>query len=578
MSETNLLQHESPMHKLETNSSVLFQEDVGPVQEQRIEIAPETQITIEENGFVLFHEEEKVPDEKQPLKGDSNNVNCSLEQELPVRVSNANYHTFSTFKWITPLSEMKLTRSNVNMNQNIMVLPKKAQFNLFEAFSQFPPCPDVLQAYVCDYLQKEDLTKLKHISSGAKFFIEKKHRVLSVFRDPKHLGRLRTYDDLTPRQKLKLEFMKFNDRPVYQRGAIVIVCVVLSPLILVWHTVKNSPYLCELWIRSCVIPPLQVMRFILQKLLDHVVNPLFKFLIYMIDAICKTCAWILQQVAQQLCRLVITPTCNAMIWLANALNTYLLQPAAKILVSTGNFVANKVLSPCAEGFCWLLKKIAQYTQKLCVWFFETIVVPVVKGIEWVAQKILATLWFLIQKLCQALQWLFERVISPCCTKVIYPFLILPLAKALKWVFLGIFYYLPLGIARFVFKPLFQALCWIWNRAAFPALQWTYTVLEGICVGFATKIFVPLAQGLFNWVIMPMLRGIALLGDVVLNSVLKPAGHAIAAVAEGVVEYGIKPACRIVSVASQATYDYVLRPAGLFISSLSSFFGSLFGSK
>src|SRR5687767_4291412 len=81
--------------------------------------------------------------------------------------------------------------------------------------------PDVLEALICDDLDSQSLHAMKLTSKGTKLFVRDKHRRLSVLRDPNHLGVQRAEEKLTPLEKLELQFIKFNDRPVWQRVAIV---------------------------------------------------------------------------------------------------------------------------------------------------------------------------------------------------------------------------------------------------------------------------------------------------------------------------------------------------------------------
>lgn len=75
-------------------------------------------------------------------------------------------------------------------------------------------------------IEKDDLLKMKHVSKKSKYFIMNSHEKVSKFR--RRLGTFKDYRDLEPIQKLKLEFMKFNDRPIYQRIGLGTAAVLVS--------------------------------------------------------------------------------------------------------------------------------------------------------------------------------------------------------------------------------------------------------------------------------------------------------------------------------------------------------------
>ena len=68
--------------------------------------------------------------------------------------------------------------------------------------------------------------------------MQRRHRRLSRFRNPKHLGKLTTFADLNAYQRLDLKLMRFYDRPVWQRVLIGTACVPLVPFVLLWHSPK----------------------------------------------------------------------------------------------------------------------------------------------------------------------------------------------------------------------------------------------------------------------------------------------------------------------------------------------------
>lgn len=412
----------------------------------------------------------------------------------------------------------------------IMILPPKQQLNFFEHYPRVTAAPDVLQAYICDHLDKRSLANLKQITTGAKFFVEKKHRKLSIYRDPKHLGRIRTYEDLSALQKLQLEFIKFYDRPKYQRCLIVVGCVLLSPVILVWH----SPKMVKAGFNYIIYP--------------YFILPCFKALFYIGD---KIITYIIQPAIESivwLCKsfntYIIRPVLNGTVCLCKLINSYIIQPAIKAISCFCNAVNVHIIQP---GIAQSIKI------KDCI--YETILIPIAVAIKWIGNAIWNCTTYCVNCVGAAIGWIGDNIVSPVFHKVVYPYILVPIGKIIKFVLRTIFISIPCFVWKYFFYPICKGIQWIFVRCVFPTCKWIYVILKGICVGFATKVFSPVLSGAYNYILAPM-------------------GRCVSNLCNLSVEYVIKPSFNFISICSQAVYEYVLCPVGLLISSI----GNLFTSK
>ena len=78
-----------------------------------------------------------------------------------------------------------------------------AQLNFSSNVPALYPMADVLQAYVCDHLTRDELNRVRQMSKGSMRFVEKKHLLLSSYRDPQHLGSFRKDLEGNPRALLR---------------------------------------------------------------------------------------------------------------------------------------------------------------------------------------------------------------------------------------------------------------------------------------------------------------------------------------------------------------------------------------
>lgn len=340
--------------------------------------------------------------------------------------------------------------------------------------------PDVLQAYVFDHLKRSDLEALKLVSKGCKHFVEKKHRRLSIFRDPKHLGVTREQKDLQPHERLAFEFIKFQDRPIYQRIGIIIVCTLLSPVILVYH----SPKIIKATYRHVICPIGRKIARLAEILFDAIVVPIARFTY-----------------------------------------DYVLAPIGRGIKKVMRFIGDNILSPLFRAveavaraiFITLPTKIYQIlsplgglTRKALKFVGEHILLPI---IEHIVIPILVNLW-------KGSVWIIDNVATPLASRlwkvIVFTFdnAVIPVAKIVKVIAKGLLVTFPYKIYINIIDPLAQGFLKV------------ATIAYDLILEPLGRLIYHIASAIINYVILPATEVITFSAKVLYNNVLEPVGLAV----------------------------------------------------
>jgi hypothetical protein len=314
--------------------------------------------------------------------------------------------------------------------------------------------PDVLQALVCDYLDRPALRNLQHCSRGAHFFVQRRHRRLSRFRNPKHLGRLTTFESLDAYQRLDLKLMRFYDRPLWQRILIGIGCVPLVPFVLAWHSPKAIRFV---W-RKAVVPGGRCIH-------RRILTPTSRGLTYaatnwvarptvaatkwthrtFVRPIVRAVAW----TARTAYRTVLVPAAKAVDYTARTAYRSLLVPAAKGADYTARSTYRKILTPIGHGFTWTVR--ATYAHVLS---------PIGRGGKHAAVA-------LRERAVGTGRFVSQRMVRPMA-RGFWDWLVVPAIERLVW-FMKLQWrllcWLDRQLTRWVLAPLARALRFLWSRVS-----------------------------------------------------------------------------------------------------------------
>ncbi len=347
--------------------------------------------------------------------------------------------------------------------------PPKAPLNFFDRYWPLQ-CPETIQAYILDFLDRDDLLQLKMISTGAQFFIIHKHMELSKAR--RLLKTFKTYKDLEPIQKLKLEFMKFNDRPVLHRIGITSGCIVLSPIILLYYSpaiiyftykraVKPTIKFCY---KNTVCPAYRFIKGVIKWICKNIIRPIF-------TCIGKCCVWIDMK--------IITPIIKAIIRFCKWINSSIIQPSINAGKKLRHFIYVNIMVPIGKAISYLLKKLWKGT----VFVYDEFVYPC----------ILVPIGQIIKFICKAVKFILKVIFH----KILWNLILVPLYKGSKLVFV---------------------------EAIMPVSRWIFVVLKGICVDIAlNKLIIPAYKNIVAPVGRVCYNAIAFIG----TNIVIPVGNVVA---------------------------------------------------
>ncbi len=261
-----------------------------------------------------------------------------------------------------------------------------------------PNVPPAIDALICEYLldDQKALASLMQTSKGAKQFIKNELPKHSRLTRERYLGRM--WDDLTPLQKLELEFLKFNDRPVWQRVAIVGLCLICSPLILIYHSPKIAKQLYASIIRPLgqkilestgkvfnrlvlpaarftyqhlLLPLLETIEEIATAIFVAIPKALYKQVLKPIAIGSRNVAvWSYENIALPIGRVVSTVAKGVFIKFPLKIYTHILVPVGEQIGKGCNFAYSQILSPIGNGI-----------HRFAMLFFKQVLVPLKLAID-----------------------------------------------------------------------------------------------------------------------------------------------------------------------------------------------------
>lgn len=375
------------------------------------------------------------------------------------------------------------------------------------------PLHDDVAAYAFSFLAKEDRKNLASVNKRNREFIQTKY--------PKYDRTVPKYKELTTLQKLELEFIKFQDRPVWERVCIVALCVVLSPAILIYH----SPTLLKKFCITVIDPCARIIGTHLEaaaiKIYNKVLAPLGE------------CAY----------DYALVPFANALRKIAIVTYDYLLTPLGNAIYEVAKFIF--VTFPI-HLYQWVLDPLARGVYHLFMLTDEYILTPLARVIESVFTG------GVVRMLCA----LYTHVLEPAgralgeCLNSLYDRLLLPLANVISVVAEGLFVTFPTKV---------------WNHVIDPAINLT---LDYVIIPLATKTWEALTL-LFHYVLSPVGQAIGRFFSFSYEVILTPMGQLIQKVASAIFNELIVPLAYRIQLGAEILYTAVLAPLGTLIVSLPS---------
>ncbi len=446
------------------------------------------------------------------------------------------------------------------------------------------PLHDTTAAYTFSFLEKDAIDRLAEVSKRDRKFIKTEY--------PKYDRAAPKYKPLTPLQKLELEFIKFQDRPVWQRIGIVVVCTVFSPVIFAYH----SPKLVDKFYVSIIVPCAQsVARNVeaaAMKVYTYALAPLGRFtrdyvLVPSARAIRKIATLTYDRVLVPLAKTIQEAAEFIFVTFPNYLYQSVLLPSARAIREIAILTYNHVLAP-------LGRTISDIAQFVFVTFpthlYQSVLKPVVLGV-WNHLIVPVT------------DWIWNSIAIPVATQIrklatfLFDQVVVPVAKVIRAILKGICVTLPSKIYAHILAPtgrtIGRALHFTYEKILTPIgqaiqriasivfNQFVLVILKGVCVTFPTKIYAH--------ILAPTGRAIGRAFKFTYEKILTPIGQVIQKVASTIFNrfvlvilkgvcvtfpakiyaHILAPIGRSIKAALDITYEKVLTPIGQTIQQIAS---------
>ncbi len=411
------------------------------------------------------------------------------------------------------------------------------------------PLHDDVAAYAFSYLDKEDRKNLACVNKRNREFITTKY--------PKYDRTAPKYKELTTLQKLELEFIKFQDRPVWERVCIVALCVLLSPAILAYH----SPSLLEKFYIAVIDPCARSLASHLEAIAitiyDYALTPLGHFTY---DYVLVPFAQAVRKIAVVTYDYVLTPLGNAIYEIAKF-----------IFVTFPTHLYESVLHP-----------LASKTWDILILANEHILTPLARAVQ----------SLFTGGLVRLLHALYTNVLEPTGRvlweglNLLYDHLLVPLANFVSVIAQGVFITFPTKAWNHVIGPAmdwtldwivvplatkaWEAMTLLFHHVVVPIAELLGVILEGVCITFPSKIYVH--------ILSPIGGAIGRLLIVTYEVILTPLGQMIQKVALAIFNELLIPMGYGIQFGAEILYTNVLSPVGMLIMSLPSLVGYAFSGK
>jgi hypothetical protein len=441
------------------------------------------------------------------------------------------------------------------------------QFALGSQWGRRLEMPDVLQALVCDYLTRDDLRSLKHVSRGAHFFVERRHQRLSRFRNPQHLGRITTFADLNAYQRLDLKLMRFYDRPIWQRILIGGACVPLVPFVLLWHSPKAVGFAyhkaikpASVWIGHRVLVP--TWHGITYTATHCIVRP--------VCAIGRAIAWTGHTIYHRALVPAATGTAKSISWTACTLYHRALVPTAKGISWTACTLYRTVFTPIGHGTVWTADQVyrglcvpighgsvraAQATKqgvdKTSHWLithikpaggsvrrmaramYTNVFVPVGRGMAWIAHQCYDQLLAPIgEAVYKTVCWIGDKLIRLVAwfVRTLFRWVIRPLWHALVFVWKRVI----MATCRFFWvHVVVPVCCFAWTRVLEPFLRTSWHIVRFVAESIIWKVLASLIDAARFLLVDVLWVGCVQVLSTAYDWVLAPLGTLLAIIAQGI---------------------------------------------
>ncbi len=354
--------------------------------------------------------------------------------------------------------------------------------------------PMELKCEIFSQLSDTDRLRLKCVSRSLKDDIEIEY--------PKHMAKL------TTARRIELGWMKFQDRPLYQKVGLVALCIIFSPVIALYHSKDIMR-----WILTLYTPR---MRQLVQR-------------------ICKTAAELVRTSADW--------CLDKILRISKSLFDNIAVPLARAIKCTAQFSYDQILTPAATAIKGLFTRIVIPTCRAilthivvpaCRLSINHVIVPLARfAIKNVAVPV-------CRQLVRITTWTYgtiaTRIVVPACRFSI-DHIIVPLARfALKNVVIP------------ACRQLVRIIRWTYSTIAVPVARMVHAIAKGLLITLPQKVY--------QFILTPIGHLISRISTLALTHILKPVYHHV-----------LTPIGRCIHLAGRITHERVLTPLAILTQSL-----------
>lgn len=485
-----------------------------------------------------------------------------------------------------------------------------------DGINHFRKLPDVLMGVTASFLNKAELKTFRMVGKKAQEIVENVIPRLPILWATHRENNLSINKQISldikavrVKNKYQLAFMKFMDRPLYQRVGLVFLTIILAPAIFIYH----SPRLGKKGLHHVIKPLIRGAFNFLNKTVELVRSAVKKIFVALYEGIVKPLGRLTVRVIKFTLQALIVPACLAIASLAKAIDqiirkvcTYInenaITPSKNFIKKIWNYTNKNMVQPSIE----LVKTVARalfitFPRKInahviqpslealanCAKFiFDNVVVPVLQkaweGVKITYTRVLTPLMNLIQKVAKAIFITFpskvwEHILQPILetawegVKFTYNNILTPIMRLIRAVARGVFVTLPGKVWQNVAKPVLSTI-WegvkiTYNRVLTPLAKIIRIFAKGLFITIPYKVYLNVIKpiGEFVWkvikfgmdtLIMPMINLIIAIGKEIFITVPK-----------FVYNHVIVPLATAVGIASNLLYGNVIIPLAKTVSAV-----------
>lgn len=477
--------------------------------------------------------------------------------------------------------------------------------------------PDAVNILMCSFLDSESIKQARAINQNMKRLIDniipRYSEMWTTSKNAFHKEFIKRYPlaikNARDGHSWELAFMKFQDRPVWQRVGLIGLTLVLSPAIFVY----NLPKIGKGGLKRVIKPLIQWTCNKLIKSAEFVARCVKNFFVALYNGIIKPFYNITVTILKFTYEKILQPTGKALIDTIKAvdhlirkictfINDKAIVPTTNLAKRIAHWTNENIVQPTVNAikevaralFITLPKKTWEHVikpsgiaiGKVVKAIFQEIVIPVArsigKAIKWCYDKILTPLMNLAKEVFKAVfitfpSKVFEHIVIPVAEKVwagvkfTYNWILSPIGRAIKTIAKGIFVTIPTKVWNHILYPVLEAtwkgIKFTYNYILTPVARFVIKIAKGVLITIPSKVFEHVLKptGEFTW------KVITLAYDCVVYPILRAIGETVkflfTVVIPAFFNHTVVPIAQTVSFTASLLFNQVFVPLAKAVAEL-----------